>query len=63
MNEPSKDRVVELIAETRHRIVGMTEFKGMLILATERGVYRYEHQQFVPIKFTDESEIPDAKPE
>lgn len=51
----------ELIATTRHRIVGITTFKGQLILATERGVYRYEHQEFVPIKFQDEGDL-DAEP-
>lgn len=55
MSEP--ERVVELIATTAHHIVGITTFQGQLIVATERGVYRYEHREFVPIKFTDEEQI------
>jgi hypothetical protein len=51
-------RPVELLATTRHRIVGMTNFQGMLILATDNGVYRYHNNQFIPIRFSDDPTTP-----
>ena len=56
MEPPS--RPVELLATTKHRIVGMTMFRDMLILATECCVYRYHNNQFIPIRFSDDPTTP-----
>lgn len=45
----------KLLATTEHKIVALTEFKGTIILATERGVYRLRKNKFEPIPFTDEA--------
>ena len=57
MSEVVKREGVELVAYTEFRIVSMFVFEGHLIVATERGIYRYEHQAFHPIKFHNEDPI------
>ncbi len=47
-------RKVTVLAETTHEIVGLIEFKGQIILATKRGVYRLVGDVFEPIRIMDD---------
>lgn len=48
----------ELAGTSPHKIVGIVEFRGELILATERGVWRKTEKGFIPIPLLYESEPP-----
>ena len=45
---------MKLIATTDDKIVGLIQFQGQVIVATERGVWRLEGDKFVQLKFVVE---------